>query len=70
MNEGWEPLCQFLEKQVPDKPFPWLNKNGDAIRPMMMNHAYGKQVQKETLFVFGFLVIVLGILIYFLLQML
>jgi hypothetical protein len=23
---GWEPLCSFLGKPVPEKPFPWVNK--------------------------------------------
>ena len=23
---GWEPLCRFLGKPVPDDPFPWANK--------------------------------------------
>ena len=25
MKQGWEPLCEFLEKAVPDKPFPRSN---------------------------------------------
>ena len=25
VKEGWEPLCRFLQVQVPDKPFPHLN---------------------------------------------
>lgn len=25
VRQGWEPLCQFLEVPVPDKPFPHLN---------------------------------------------
>lgn len=25
VKQGWEPLCEFLRMQVPDKPFPWLN---------------------------------------------
>jgi hypothetical protein len=24
-EQGWEPLCKFLDKPVPDKPFPRLN---------------------------------------------
>jgi hypothetical protein len=24
-TDGWEPLCKFLDKPVPDKPFPHLN---------------------------------------------
>lgn len=26
-NDGWELLCGFLDKPVPNKPFPFLNKN-------------------------------------------
>ena len=25
VTEGWAPLCRFLEKPVPDTPFPHLN---------------------------------------------
>ena len=25
VSEGWEPLCEFLDRPVPDKPFPRLN---------------------------------------------
>lgn len=31
LGEGWEPICKFLEKPVPDLPFPWLNE-GEALR--------------------------------------
>ena len=25
MKDGWEPLCKFLEKELPEVPFPHLN---------------------------------------------
>jgi len=25
-DSRWEPLCEFLDRPVPDKPFPWVNK--------------------------------------------
>ncbi len=25
-GQGWEPLCKFLERPIPDTPFPWANK--------------------------------------------
>jgi hypothetical protein len=32
VKEGWEPLCAFLEVEVPkDKPFPHLNERTDFI---------------------------------------
>jgi hypothetical protein len=27
VQEGWEPLCEFLDVPVPDEEFPWINKN-------------------------------------------
>ncbi|EXA34616.1 hypothetical protein FOVG_14039 [Fusarium oxysporum f. sp. pisi HDV247] len=26
MGEGWEPMCGFLDKPVPDVEFPWINE--------------------------------------------
>ena len=26
VKEGWEPLCKFLDKPIPDMPFPYKNK--------------------------------------------
>ena len=30
VGEGWERLCQFLQAEVPDCPFPHENKAGQA----------------------------------------
>ncbi len=29
VREGWEPLCRFLERPVPDEPFPHLNDTAE-----------------------------------------
>ena len=29
VKEGWEPLCKFLGKPIPEQPFPHDNKTGD-----------------------------------------
>jgi len=29
LKEGWEPLCKFLNKPIPDQPIPHDNKTGD-----------------------------------------
>ena len=26
MGDGWEPICEFLDKEVPDIEFPWVNE--------------------------------------------
>nr|CAB3262192.1 uncharacterized protein LOC100178565 [Phallusia mammillata] len=31
VSEGWEPLCEFLGVEIPDKPFPHKNKGGTFI---------------------------------------
>jgi hypothetical protein len=30
LGDGWEPLCKFLGKPVPDEPFPWANDGATA----------------------------------------
>ena len=29
VKEGWDPLCEFLEKEVPQEPFPNVNESKD-----------------------------------------
>lgn len=36
MGEGWEPLCTFLDKEVPDVEFPWLNE-ADMLKRLAWN---------------------------------
>ena len=31
VKEGWEPLCRFLGKEVPDEPFPRVNDRVEFI---------------------------------------
>jgi len=46
LKSGWEPLCKFLNKPVPDKPFPHLNKNGVLLKTLA-DHPVVKQMAKE-----------------------
>ena len=32
VHDGWEPLCSFLGEPVPDRPFPWANKNESEVK--------------------------------------
>jgi len=45
MKKGWEPLCEFLGKPVPSKPFPHLNKNGTLFETVLKNHPYNLRIQ-------------------------
>jgi len=31
VSEGWEPLCAFLRKKIPDAPFPRMNDQLDYV---------------------------------------
>jgi hypothetical protein len=35
VSQGWEPLCQFLDKPIPDVPFPNLNSRTEFQKHMM-----------------------------------
>ncbi|EGD91831.1 hypothetical protein H112_00432 [Trichophyton rubrum D6] len=32
MGQGWEPLCEFLGKPVPDAEFPWANEEAELMK--------------------------------------
>ena len=48
MKEGWEPLCKFLEKEIPDKPFPWKNIGGKAYVSEEHMRQFERQAMKEV----------------------
>ncbi len=34
VKQGWEPLCKFLGKEIPDEPFPHVNEKAEFLRNM------------------------------------
>lgn len=36
VKEGWDPLCNFLGKEVPVEPFPNVNESKDLKRATIM----------------------------------
>ncbi|KAL9611063.1 MAG: hypothetical protein Q9167_004275 [Letrouitia subvulpina] len=53
-KEGWEPLCKFLEKDVPEKPFPRRNDQvayHENIR--LLEEKMGMQALKNMIITFG-----------------
>jgi hypothetical protein len=32
VQEGWAALCKFLDREVPDEPFPHLNEGADTVK--------------------------------------
>ncbi|KAF4341778.1 hypothetical protein FBEOM_4289 [Fusarium beomiforme] len=35
MGQGWEPICEFLDKPVPEQEFPWVNEAAELKRLIM-----------------------------------
>ncbi|XP_077968414.1 uncharacterized protein LOC144422273 [Styela clava] len=46
-KDGWDPLCKFLKKQVPDEPFPHVNIHSD-IMDTAPRLPLARQYQKEV----------------------
>lgn len=51
LKDGWEPLCKFLEKEVPDCPFPMVN-DAEAIKEVIsiVISLSAKRVLRNTAF--------------------
>uniref|UniRef100_H2XLT6 Sulfotransferase n=2 Tax=Ciona intestinalis TaxID=7719 RepID=H2XLT6_CIOIN len=47
LADGWEPLCKFLGKDVPDQVFPRMNVGATLVANMMAKHPVMKRMQKE-----------------------
>ena len=48
MKEGWEPLCKFLEKEIPDVPFPHENVRGEKIQKALYENPFFVRSRRET----------------------
>jgi len=46
LKEGWEPLCKFLNKPIPDQPIPHDNKTGDV--EYVQKHLHQSRLMKNA----------------------
>nr|XP_039255033.1 uncharacterized protein LOC120331919 [Styela clava] len=74
VKDGWEPLCHFLNKKIPDRPFPKRNIKGGMVHEVAQQKwehdcGYAKAVNREALIRIGFLISVLvsilSVILYF-----
>ena len=56
-KEGWEPLCKFLEVDVPDVPFPHKNKSGSIFDDLLKSNKILIRMKREAIVVSSSLVI-------------
>ncbi|XP_076801861.1 uncharacterized protein LOC143446209 [Clavelina lepadiformis] len=47
VRQGWAPLCEFLGKEIPDKPFPHENVSGNIIDNFLAKHPAALRMQRE-----------------------
>lgn len=44
LGDGWEPLCKFLNKPIPDVPFPHKNRMGSVIADLAVDPNYKDRI--------------------------
>ncbi|XP_076805883.1 uncharacterized protein LOC143449531 [Clavelina lepadiformis] len=49
VKEGWEPLCKFLEVDVPSVPFPCKNVRGKVVKDFLKEDPLAIRAKKEML---------------------
>lgn len=49
VKDGWEPLCKFLNLEIPNKPFPHENIAGNITEKMMQTNPFFIRMQREML---------------------
>lgn len=47
IKHGWEPICKFIGEDIPNIPFPFLNKGASMIN-RMVNDDMNRRVNRET----------------------
>lgn len=54
IKDGWEPVCRFLGKPVPNKPFPFENATGDKSQKndFIEKYVYESDVMSEGMNIF------------------
>jgi hypothetical protein len=65
VEEGWEPLCEFTGKKIPNQPFPHLNKNCTILSTYEIETEFGRKIARELKFVkicFAIFVAVMAVL--------
>ncbi|XP_076817972.1 uncharacterized protein LOC143463388 [Clavelina lepadiformis] len=55
VKEGWEPLCKFLDKPVPDKQFLHANIGGKLFDELMQKHPVMQRMVKEAFVIISLL---------------
>lgn len=55
LGSGWEPLCAFLNKPVPDEPFPFLNETKEFA--IFMQKVQTREIRRGLAYMTKYLVL-------------
>ena len=48
LDDGWQPLCEFLGYPAPDVPFPHKNKSGSAVDEIIQTNPLYVRIEREV----------------------
>nr|CAB3262996.1 uncharacterized protein LOC100186284 [Phallusia mammillata] len=68
ISEGWDPLCAYLDKDIPDEPFPFENKAGSKtsiVERVIEDTAIVKRIKLEATIILSVAPILFLVLIYY-----
>ena len=49
IGDGWEPICNFLGKPIPDVPFPHKNRLASGVEDLKNNPHYIASLRRQIL---------------------
>nr|XP_039269809.1 uncharacterized protein LOC120344580 [Styela clava] len=70
VKDGWKPLCEFLNVEIPHKPFPIENVRSEIIRKYMnktwkYDCGLQRKIEKQVIFRLGTLLIIIISIVFF-----
>ncbi|XP_077974011.1 uncharacterized protein LOC120347597 isoform X3 [Styela clava] len=66
LSDGWEPLCKFLGKPIPNVPFPYKNKKGSVIEEIINESPFARQIKREMSIAIFVISVLLDVGVFFL----
>nr|XP_039273333.1 uncharacterized protein LOC120347434 [Styela clava] len=65
LSQGWEPLCKFLGKQIPEEDFPHKNRNASVLQDLLNESPVFHQMKFEMKIIVSVLVVLIAIAVFY-----
>nr|XP_039273574.1 uncharacterized protein LOC120347597 [Styela clava] len=66
LSDGWEPLCKFLGKPIPNVPFPHKNKKRSVIEEINKKSPFARHIKREMSIAIFVISVLLAVGVFFL----